>query len=421
MHTMKNTDLRLEKLLFTLDALAELSEELTSPKDFHRIMRSSLYMVMGNFAASKGAIFQFDQQKKIFKTMATKGLSALHEFTMQLSEETLRKLTGFKTPIDLHDKEKSSLFLAEEKSEFHNMHARVLMPLVVKENFLGLISIGKKFANEDYTQDDFKLMAVMAHHIAYSLYSQLLLKNLMHKYDENKKLYENLSHIYYDTIHAFARAIDAKDAYTKGHSHRVSTYSAAIAKEMKVSHEEIEGISIAGLLHDIGKIAIDRSIINKDSPLTTIESIELNSHPIIGYEILSKVKFPWTGISSMARNHHERIDGTGYPDRLQKGQIPLGAKIMSLADSFDAMTTNRPYRSALTAKQVLTELKANCGKQFDWDVIKSFFSLIWKEVTDKAKPTIMPLLNDSFARELKNELKNGSIKWFYPPKRLKRA
>jgi len=75
MHTMKNTDLRLEKLLFTLDALAELSEELTSPKDFHRIMRSSLYMVMGNFAASKGAIFQFDQQKKIFKTMATKGLS----------------------------------------------------------------------------------------------------------------------------------------------------------------------------------------------------------------------------------------------------------------------------------------------------------------------------------------------------------
>jgi len=243
----------------------------------------------------------------------------------------------------------------------------------------------------------------------------------MHKYDENKKLYENLSHIYYDTIHAFARAIDAKDAYTKGHSHRVSTYSAAIAKEMKVSHEEIEGISIAGLLHDIGKIAIDRSIINKDSPLTTIESIELNSHPIIGYEILSKVKFPWTGISSMARNHHERIDGTGYPDRLQKGQIPLGAKIMSLADSFDAMTTNRPYRSALTAKQVLTELKANCGKQFDWDVIKSFFSLIWKEVTDKAKPTIMPLLNDSFARELKNELKNGSIKWFYPPKRLKRA
>jgi putative nucleotidyltransferase with HDIG domain len=238
----------------------------------------------------------------------------------------------------------------------------------------------------------------------------------MYKYDENKKLYENLSHIYYDTIHAFATAIDAKDAYTKGHSHRVSAYCAAIASEMAWSHKELEGIRIAGLLHDIGKIAIDKSIINKDNPLTKSEFVELNSHPVIGYEILSRVKFPWTEIAKISRCHHERVDGKGYPDGLKGNKIPCGVKIMTLADSFDAMSTDRPYRPALSASEVLIELKENCGKQFDKDVLQSFFSIIWKEVYGENRPTILPLLRDSFAYQLKSEVLNGTINAFTPGK-----
>lgn len=403
---------RLERLLFNLDTLAELGEELTSPKDFHKIVRSSLYMIMGNFSASKGAIFQFDHDKKTAKPIASKGVGDINDLVIKLEEETIRELVGLKTPIDLINNKKTTSFLGAGKTDLEKIKARILIPLVVREDFLGLIAIGEKFSGEVYNKDDFRLLSVIAHHIAVSLHSQSLLRKLMSKYDENKKLYEDLSHIYYDTIHAFATAIDAKDAYTKGHSHRVSAYCVAIANEMKWSQDETEGIRIAGLLHDVGKIAIDKSIINKDNPLTNNEFVELNSHPVIGYEILSKVKFPWTGIPKMVRNHHERVDGKGYPDSLGNNEISLGAKIMTVADSFDAMTTDRPYRPSLTAGEVIMELEKNYNKQFDRDVLHHFFSIIRKEIVGENKPAIMPFLRDSFADELKSKVLNGAASLF---------
>ena len=416
---IQEIDFRLDRLLFNLNVLAELAEEQTSPKDFQRIVRSSLYMMMGNFSASKGAIFQFDNEKKIARSIASKGFEGKNDLNVKLQQKTIDILTGCKTPIDLYNK-KTLLLSAEEKADMERIKAKVLMPLVVKDEFLGFITIGGKFSGEDYTKDDFNLISVMAHHLAVSIHSHSLLKKLMHKYDENKQLYENLSRIYYDTIHAFATAIDAKDGYTKGHSYRVSTYCTVIAKELGLSHEETEGIRIAGLLHDIGKIAIDKSIINKDNPLTPSEFLELNSHPVIGYEILSKVKFPWNGVAKMARNHHERVDGGGYPDGLKSNEIALGAKIMSLADSFDAMTTDRPYRPALTVPEVFKELQRNCDRQFDREVIESFFSILQKETREENKPVILPLLRDNFARELKMEILNGSLRRFHPGREIAR-
>lgn len=406
---MQNVDLRLEKLLFNLDALAELGEELTSPKEFHRIVKSSLYMIMGSFSASKGAIFQFDHKEKAIHPIASKGIGNTNNLAINLSEEDMERLTSVKTPVDMKGNEPAASAAGKWKAELKKIKARVTIPLVVSEDFLGLIAVGEKFSGEDYTRDDLRLLSVMARHIAVSLHSQSLLRKLMHKYDENKKLYENLIRIYYDTIHAFATAIDAKDAYTKGHSHRVSAYCAAIAQEMGWPSDEIEGIRVAGLLHDIGKIAIDKSIINKDNPLTKNESVELNSHPVIGYEILSKVKFPWAGMAKIARHHHERVDGRGYPDSLKGGEIAFGAKVMSVADSFDAMTTDRPYRPALTIRKALTELKENCDRQFDRDVVMSFLSILRREVDKEDKPIIMPFLSERFAHELKNEALKGSL------------
>lgn len=408
---MSDVDYRLERLIFNLGTMADLAEELTSPKDFHKIVKSSLYMIMGNFSASHGAIFQFDHDRKILKPIASKGIGEICGFAIRLDEETVNGLISLKTSIDIND-EKAASLLAAGKNDWDNIKARILIPLVVREDFLGLIAVGEKFSGEDYTEDDFRLLSAIAHHIAVSLHSQSLLRKLMSKYDENKRLYEELSRIYYHTVHAFATAIDAKDAYTKGHSHRVSTYCLAIANEMKWQKDEIEGIRIAGLLHDIGKIAIDKSIINKDNPLTNNEFVELNSHPVIGYEILSKINFPWAGIPKIVRNHHERVDGKGYPDNLSGNEISIGAKIMTVADSFDAMTTDRPYRASLTASEVIMELKKNHDKQFDSDVLHHFFSIIWKEVNEEAKPTITPLLCNSFAQELKSKVLNGTINLF---------
>jgi putative nucleotidyltransferase with HDIG domain len=387
---MLSTELRLDRFLFNLNALAELGEETTSPKEFQRVVKSALYMVMGTFSSSKGAILRYDNEKKSMRTIVTKGLAGVGEdFEIGFDEGAAKKMFERGRPLDIR-----ACRLPEAMgAELEKAGLSIITPLVVKDEFLGLLSINDKLSGEEFTEYDFRLLSAMAQHIAVSLHSQSLLKKLIHKYNENKVLYENLRQIYYDTVHAFAAAIDAKDAYTKGHSHRVSAYCSTLAREMGLGDDEVEGIRIAGLLHDIGKIAIDKTIINKPTPLTDNESMELSSHPVVGYDILSKVKFPWKGIQRMIRNHHEKLDGTGYPDRLLKSRIPLGAKMMALVDAFDAMTTDRPYRRRLSLMDVMVEIKENLGRQFDPVITRSFLSVIRKEVAGEvAHPAIIPHL-----------------------------
>lgn len=392
---MADIDLSLERLLFNLNTLAELGEEITSPKDFTRVVKSSLYMVMGSFSASRGAVFQHDPERNAFYVIASKGLpSAAKEVSFRLAPDAVKAIIKYNKPVDMKDAQ-AALLLGKAKTELEKVGSRVVAFLVVKDELLGFISVNEKFTGEDFTLYDMQLLSVMSQHISFSLHSHSLLMRLMHKYNENRGLYENLRRIYYDTIHAFAAAIDAKDAYTRGHSHRVSAYSAVLAREMGWSTDEIEGIRIAGLLHDIGKIAVDKTIINKASPLTNVECRELNSHPVIGYEILSKIKFPWKGIPMMTRNHHEKVDGSGYPDRLKRTDIPIGARVMALVDAFDAMTTDRPYRPRLSFKEAMDEIKDNFGKQFDPDVVSPFISVIRKEVSGEVENrSIVPLLQE---------------------------
>ncbi len=388
-------DLSLERLLFNLNTLSELGEEVTSPKDFNKVVKSSLFMVMGSFSASKGIIFMYDQDKKEFSPITSKGLGDVKAAGITLGKEAIKEIVRFNKPVDLKSDEKAAALLGPASSELEKFGARLIAFLVVKDELLGMISVNGKFSGEDYTVYDFQLLSVMAQHIAFSIHGHMLLTKLMHKYNENKDLYDNLRRIYYDTIHAFAAAIDAKDAYTKGHSHRVSAYCTVLAREMGWTAEDTEGIRIAGLMHDIGKIAVDKSIINKASPLTSNECRELNSHPVVGYEILSKIKFPWKGIPLMSRNHHEKVDGSGYPDRLKKTDIPIGARIMALVDAFDAMTTDRPYRPRLSFREAMAEIKNNLDKQFDGEVIKPFISVLRKEVLGEVEaPSILPLLQE---------------------------
>jgi putative nucleotidyltransferase with HDIG domain len=388
-------DLSLERLRFNLNTLSDLGDEITSAKDFRRVVRSSLLMVMGSFSAAKGVIFRYDQAKGRFFTIASKGLGPMDGTALKLSESARKALARYSKPLDISGGGDAAALLGPARDTLDRLGLRVAASLVVRGELLGMISVSGKISGEPHSSYDLQLLSVMAQNISSSLHSQSLLAKLMHKYSENKALYENLRRVYYDTILAFAAAIDAKDAYTKGHSHRVSTYVVALSREMGWSEEEIEGIRIAGLLHDIGKIAVDKTIINKASPLTNNEFRELNSHPVVGYEILSKIKFPWKGIPMMTRNHHEKVDGSGYPDRLKMKEIPLGARIMALVDAFDAMTTDRPYRPRLSFHEAMDEVRRNFGKQFDPGVVGSFVSVILKEVTGETDhPSVVPLLRE---------------------------
>ncbi|MEK6532220.1 MAG: GAF domain-containing protein, partial [Deltaproteobacteria bacterium] len=219
---MEQMDLSLERLLFNLNTLAEMGEEITSPKDFTKVVKSSLFMVMGTFSSSKGAIFRYDPQMKEFHAIASKGLGDTKEAAFRLSVEAMDELAKKTKPMDIKSGSEAVKLLGDARETLDRLGARIVAFLAVKDELLGLICINEKFSGDEFTEYDFQLLSVMAQHISFSLHSHSLLVKLMHKYNENKGLYENLRRIYYDTIHAFAAAIDAKDAYTKGHSHRVS-------------------------------------------------------------------------------------------------------------------------------------------------------------------------------------------------------
>ena len=201
--------------------------------------------------------------------------------------------------------------------------------------------------------------------------------------DRTKQLaekHQQLRTAYVQTIRALSEAVDAKDAYTRGHSERVGVYASKIAREMNFPKDVIERVYIAGLLHDVGKIGVRDAVITKPERLTPEEYLEIKAHPEIGYRILEPVEF-LRDVAPCVRHHHEWFDGSdrGYPDRLRGDQIPLPSRIILVADTVEAMTSDRPYRKALTLEAVVSEIHRFTGTQFDPKVSQAFVRLIERE------------------------------------------
>ena len=237
----------------------------------------------------------------------------------------------------------------------------------------------------------------MVRHVGVGIHTHRLLGQIEQRAEENKRLYEDLRTIYRDTVRAFAAAIDIKDKYTQGHSERVGKYSEIIARELGWTEEAVEGIAIAGYLHDIGKLIVERDIINAPYKIDAKASKELNRHPAAGFEILSPIHHPYADIPLLAKYHHERIDGQGYPDGLTGDEIPFGAKIVALADSFDAMTTDRPYKTRRSFEDVIEDFRQNTGKQFDVLVVLALCRSLLKEITGQTtERRIMKILGKNY-------------------------
>jgi HD-GYP domain-containing protein (c-di-GMP phosphodiesterase class II) len=279
----------------------------------------------------------------------------------------------------------TNVFFGRHREKLTNKGIELVVPMVVRGEVTGLVMLGGKASGEEFSNDDFETIRAMVRHIGVGIHTHRLLEQLAQRAEENRRLYDELRTIYRDTVRAFAAAIDIKDKYTQGHSERVGRYSEIIAREMGWTEEEVEGIQIAGYLHDIGKLIVDRDIINAPYHIDAKNSNELNRHPSAGYEILAPIRHPYADIPLMAKHHHERLDGRGYPDGLTDQQIPIGAKIVSLADSFDAMTTDRPYKRRRSFEDVVVDLRENSGKQFDGKVVAAFARAILKELKGETR------------------------------------
>ncbi|MGE5173943.1 MAG: HD-GYP domain-containing protein [Betaproteobacteria bacterium] len=398
---MSNKKLHLKRLMFSMASLVDLGQEATSSKDLLAKMKAALYVITGTFSVPTAALFVYRQQGKNLDLLVEKGYrdGSLQDIKLSVLSEHIKhfRINDPHTGRDMAD----SAFFKQNQVVFTKLRTKIFLPLFAKGEFVGAITLGKKLGGVPYRQAEKDVLRVIAHQMAITLHNAQLFLELAKKAAENKRLYRNMQRIYHDTIQAFAAAIDAKDEYTKNHSYRVASYAVAIAKELGWKKKDVEGIYVAGLLHDIGKIIIDTRVINKGEQLTALELTEIRKHPQISYDILSKIKFPWKNIDFFVRHHHERLDGKGYPDALVSSELSDGVRILALVDAFDAMTTDRPYRNKLGIDEAFREVIRCSGTQFDERITKTFFNLLLRELSGEVNELqILPHLQHMDAGDM---------------------
>lgn len=374
-----------QKLIHAFGALADLGQEVANTGDFNEMVRTSMHLLLGTLAIRRGSLVEYNESGTL-NCVAVWGLEQHTLTTIEIDEiEKEEFLQSSAACLHVRQSDIPAGFATRYRQLLMDAGIELIVPMVVRGELTGFVLLGAKASGEDFSRADLETLRGMVRHIGVGIHTHRLLEQVAQRAAENRKLYEELRAIYRDTVRAFAAAIDIKDKYTQGHSERVGKYSGIIADEMGWSEDEVEGIQIAGYLHDVGKLVVDRDIINAPYNINAKQSSELNRHPSAGYDILSPINHPYADIPLMAKYHHERLDGRGYPDGLVDEQIPIGAKIVALADSFDAMTTDRPYRRRRSFEDVVSDLRQNTGTQFDVKVVTAFARAILKELNGETK------------------------------------
>jgi HD-GYP domain-containing protein (c-di-GMP phosphodiesterase class II) len=263
------------------------------------------------------------------------------------------------------------------RAQMDLLQADICVPSFFKKKLLGILVLGEKINGGEFSREELGFFLTLSNDTAMAISNAQLIESLQDKVDQIETLYEKSHRLFIHTSIALATAIDARDPYTHGHTQRVTAYCLIIAEEMQHSPEVQafdnfrETLHISALLHDIGKIGIPDNILNKKDKLTPQEFAKIREHPAIGATILYPIRELGMVLGGV-RSHQERFDGTGYPDRLKGKQIPLLARIIAVADTFDAITTIRPYKDKRSAEDAASEITRCSGNQFDPDVVEAF-------------------------------------------------
>ena len=345
-----------------LSLIQELGKAINSSLDLDSVLNYFIDMTTRITEADCASLMLYDDSTNELYVEVHRGFDndSINDFRLKLGEGIAGKAAATHKPIRLDDTGTS-----KEYQDFGQLSARNLTlmsaPLVNKDNLIGVINCErKKDKKGPFTADNLDLLETLASQASIAI--------------ENARLYHNLLNVYLETIRSLAAAIDAKDSYTHGHSRRVTDLSVGIALEMNLPKSEVDTIRHASLLHDVGKIGISEKILLKPGRLTDDEFETIKSHPYIGAGILNSIEFLHS-VCEIIKHHHERYDGKGYPDKLAGEEIPLGARIICVADSFDAITSCRPYRKPLTFDEATEEVKRCSGTQFDPEVAAAFVRL----------------------------------------------
>lgn len=240
---------------------------------------------------------------------------------------------------------------------FKDVKSILLCPMIGKRRVIGILIVGNKSEAREFYSNDIKIVSAIA--------------RLAALFIENAVLTHEMENFLLGTIRSFVKALEATSLWTAGHTERVTEYSLAIGREMSLSAEMLERLKICSLLHDIGKIATPQNILNKETHLTIDERYEIEKHSAVGAEILEGLE-KFTDVVECIRYHHEYYNGDGSVYGLKGDDIPLLSRILSVADTFDAITSDRPYRKGKSAKEAVQEIESHSGEQFDPKVVDCF-------------------------------------------------
>jgi putative nucleotidyltransferase with HDIG domain len=291
-----------------------------------------------------------------------------------------------------------------------------MAPLRVGTKLVGLVALGRREDNSFYDQDELDALSMLCNYVAIAVQNHMLKQSLELRVTENLRLLGSIHKFYDNALEAFAAAIDIKHVSVHGHSLRVGRYAAEIADSLGLGPTETAGLKAAGYLHDIGKVAVDNHIFSKPAALDDEEFREMAEHTVVGHRIVSGVEFPWPQIPDVVRWHHERADGSGYPDHLRIDEVPLPVRVISVADTFDAMTSDRPYRHQLSVGETLAEIVRLTPIKFDPAAVQALLVQVRRDAVGSNKTrfldnrlvcNIAPTDVDTMAATLQHKLTSG--------------
>ena len=365
---MQGTNLK--KLLRTVEALADLGPALTADRDFRQSARAMLAAVIEAAGAREAVLFSFSERPSMLTSIDSQGFALLPDpSVIPLLPRHVHTLVAATGPVLLNSSN-CDVFLSSNGNVAPELF-KCVCPLKVRGKLAGAIALGRREGDALYEEDALDAFEMLSHYVALAIQNHTLGQTLAQRVSENLRLLASLHGFYDNALEAFATAIDVKHVNIHGHSLRVGRYAQAIGEALGMDPSDVASLRSAGYLHDIGKVAVDRRLFEKASRLDAEESREMRDHTVVGHQIVSHVQFPWPQIPEIVRWHHERGDGSGYPDGLHGEETPQAVRIIALADTFDAMTSERPYRQRMPVGAALQELIRMSPEKYDSQALQA--------------------------------------------------
>jgi HD-GYP domain-containing protein (c-di-GMP phosphodiesterase class II) len=356
--TSQVADVDLRQRLGEYETLLEIGVQLAGTLDLGRVLDLALVKAEEICHAETSSIWELDEERGelFFRVVRGRAAGEIRDLRVPLGQGIVGSVARSGEPELVNDVAADPRWRGDRQDVFRT-RAILAVPLVAHGAVIGVLQLLNPVGRELFSDDDLRRMRLYAGVLAHPL--------------QNARLYDARRRQFMETVIAWAEAIEKKDPYTGGHVRRVTSYSMLLGRALGLSRAELEDLWLAATLHDVGKIFVQDAILGKPAPLDPHETEIMRRHPVDGFEILDGVS-DLRRVLPGVRSHHERLDGRGYPDGLAGDAIPLVARIIAVADTYDAMTTSRPYRKGLAPERAAVEILASAGTQLCPRVVSVF-------------------------------------------------